>query len=141
MRVARWMLLILLVTLALAACAPGGSDESLAAFVSPQEAQAMLDGDENVVLLDVRTEGEWVNDGHAPEAVLIPLDELEGRVDELDSEATILVICRSGNRSQVGAQILRDQGFAWVSEVEGGMRNWSAQGQEVACEVASCTFQ
>lgn len=141
MRTVRWAVLLWIAGAVLAACAPSGAGGGLPARISPQEAQAMLDGEDNVVLLDVRTEAEWLADGYAPQAILIPLDELDARLGELDRAATILVICRSGNRSQQGAQLLRERGFARVAEVEGGMRNWAAQGLEVACELASCTFQ
>lgn len=129
MRVSRWALMLLVLLIA-AACTPAGG--ALPSVVSPREAQTRLESQENVVLLDVRTPQEWVTDGHAPQAVLIPLDELQARATaELDEAATILVICRSGNRSRPAADLLRQMGFSHVAEVEGGMRNWAAQGLEV----------
>ena len=49
-------------------------------------------------LLDVREQDEWVA-GHAPEAVHIPMTQIQSRVDEVPSERTVHIICRSGGRS------------------------------------------
>lgn len=131
MHVSRWIALLLVLLIA-AGCAPAPAAASLPSSVSPRDAAQRLESEETAVLLDVRTPEEWVTDGHAPGAVLIPLDELESRAAaELDESAAILVICRSGNRSQAAAQWLRQIGFSRVAEVEGGMRNWASQGLDV----------
>lgn len=141
----RWMILGLLVVIAVAAgCAPAPVAveevaEPLPALISPQQASSMLD-DENVVLLDVRTQQEWDIDGHAADALLMPLDQLGQRYTELDQNDTIIVVCRSGNRSQTASQFLREQGFSNVTEVEAGMRNWVAQGLPVECAVETCAL-
>jgi phage shock protein E len=137
MRLSRWMILgLLLLTVVLAGC--GSKGEELPALIGPQDAQSRIDSGDSVVLLDVRTPEEFTQDGRSPDAILIPLDELEARVDELDKDDTIVVICRSGNRSQAAADILRDSGFDHVTEVEGGMRNWIAQGLEYECDTVTC---
>lgn len=143
-RTMRWMVLGLLVVVAVVAgCAPAPvaveEAEPVPALISPQDASSMLD-DENVVLLDVRTQQEWDIDGHAAEALLMPLDQLGQRYSELDKDDTIIVVCRSGNRSQTASQFLRDQGFTRVTEVEAGMRNWVAQGLPVECAVQTCAL-
>jgi rhodanese-related sulfurtransferase len=78
-------------------------------------------------LLDVRTQEEW-DASHVPDATLIPLDQLENRLGELPRDQEIVVICRSGNRSQVGRDILRQAGFNAVTSVSGGIQAWSASG-------------
>ena len=82
----------------------------------------------NILLLDVRTVTEF--DGplsHIAGAVLLPIQELEQRVDELNEhkEKKIIVICRSGNRSQTGTRILISHGFNAVNML-GGMEAWNA---------------
>ncbi|HIN25953.1 MAG TPA: rhodanese-like domain-containing protein [Candidatus Marinimicrobia bacterium] len=82
----------------------------------------------NILLLDVRTVTEF--DGplsHIAGAVLLPIQELEQRVDELNEhkEKEIIVICRSGNRSQTGTRILISHGFNAVNML-GGMEAWNA---------------
>ena len=81
----------------------------------------------NILLLDVRTVTEF--DGplsHIAGAVLLPIQELEQRVDELNEhkEKEIIVICRSGNRSQTGTRILISHGFNAVNML-GGMKAWN----------------
>ncbi|GAB4573151.1 MAG: rhodanese-like domain-containing protein [Anaerolineae bacterium] len=141
----RWAILgLLLVTALVAGCAPAAQTTEatpLPALVSPQDAVSMLEADsEDVVLLDVRTQQEWDIDGHAAQAMLIPLDQLPQRYTELDPNDTIIVVCRSGNRSQTASQFLREQGFSRVTEVERGMRNWVAQGLPVECAVETCAL-
>jgi len=77
--------------------------------------------------LDVRTPEEW-NEIHIPNSILIPLNELENRIDELPRGVEIVVVCRSGNRSQQGREILTQAGFAPVSSMAGGIREWSTLG-------------
>ena len=67
------------------------------------------------IILDVRTQGEWDNDGHAPCAKLIPLDQLEQRLEELRPYNDITVVCRSGGRAGKAVQILKSAGFEDVS--------------------------
>ena len=93
--------------------------------ISVAEAAAKYEA--GVFLLDVRTPDEW-NEVHIPNTTLIPLDELKGRVNELPKGVEIVVVCRSGNRSQEGRDILRQAGFEPVSSMAGGIRDWSSQG-------------
>ncbi len=85
---------------------------------------------EGTFVLDVRTYEEW-DDYHAPNTTLIPLDELPARVNEVPGDQEIVVICRSGNRSQVGRDILRDAGFEQVTSAAGGLKAWSAAGYPI----------
>jgi hydroxyacylglutathione hydrolase len=82
---------------------------------------------EGAFVLDVRTLEEWA-DHHAPDTTLIPLDELEARVNEVPRDQEIVVICRSGNRSQVGRDILLAAGFTDVTSVAGGLTGWKDAG-------------
>lgn len=78
-------------------------------------------------LLDVRTQDEW-DEYHIPGTTLIPLDELESRVDEVPRDQNVVVVCRSGNRSQVGRDILLQAGFTSVTSMDGGVSDWRAAG-------------
>ena len=99
----------------------------LPAFVSVGEAYQMYE--EGTFVLDVRTPEEW-NEFHAPDTTLIPLDELSARVNELPKDQPIVVICRSGNRSQTGRDILLQAGFDATS-VNGGLNEWRDTGYPV----------
>jgi rhodanese-related sulfurtransferase len=97
---------------------------------APQEisvAEAFAKYEQGVFLLDVRTQEEW-EDYHAPNTTLIPLDELADRVNELPKDQEIVVICRSGNRSQEGRDILLDAGFTNVTSMAGGLSDWRSAG-------------
>ena len=85
---------------------------------------------EGTFVLDVRTQEEW-DEYHAPNTTLISLDQLPTRVDELPQDQEIVVICRSGNRSQVGRDILLDAGFDQVTSSAGGLKAWSAAGYPI----------
>lgn len=102
-----------------------GALEALPAEVSVQEAAAMRDA--GAFVLDVREADEWAA-GHIPGATLIPLGELAGRTAEVPSDRDVVVICRSGNRSAQGRDILLGAGFTAVTSVAGGMNDWAAAG-------------
>jgi rhodanese-related sulfurtransferase len=98
---------------------------ALPAEINVDEAFQLVE--EGAFLLDVRTPAEW-DEFHAPQATLIPLDELANRVDEVPQDKDIVVICRSGNRSQVGRDTLLAAGYSRVTSVDGGMNAWAASG-------------
>jgi rhodanese-related sulfurtransferase len=81
-------------------------------------------------VLDVRTQEEW-DDFHAPNTTLIPLDQLASRLNEIPRDKEIVVVCRSGNRSQQGRDILLDAGFPQVTSMQGGLNEWRASGYPV----------
>jgi rhodanese-related sulfurtransferase len=100
------------------------STGTLPASVNVDEAHRMYE--EGTFVLDVRTPEEW-NDFHAPDTTLIPLDELASRVNELPKDQPIVVVCRSGNRSQAGRDILLQAGFNATS-MNGGLTAWRDSG-------------
>lgn len=74
-------------------------------------------------LIDVREPDEW-GEEHIPGARLIPLGQLQQRMDDLDPNAELIMVCRSGRRSQLAAQMLQRAGFGNVSNMAGGMLAW-----------------
>ena len=82
--------------------------------------------DSDTIVLDVRTEEEFYGPlGYIEGAMLIPIDELEDRVSELNSikNEKIYVVCRTGGRSGRGKDFLNSNGFTAVN-VNGGMVAW-----------------
>ena len=92
--------------------------------VDPSAGQAMVEG--GATLLDVRHPEEW-EAGHAPDAVLVPLDQLGDRYTELPTDRAIVVICRSGARSAKATEALVGAGYEAVN-LAGGMKAWVAEG-------------
>ncbi|MGW5603810.1 rhodanese-like domain-containing protein [Streptomyces rochei] len=100
--------------------------------VTVDEARRRTGGDQpEAVLLDVREEPEWTA-GHAPGAVHVPLTELvTGATLPAEAEGRpLVVVCRSGRRSQQAAKLLAEHGARPV-DVEGGMNAWAAAGHPV----------
>lgn len=81
-------------------------------------------------LVDVRTPGEF-SQGHLAGAKLLPLNELAGRLKELDPQKPLIVYCHSGNRSGQALKILLGQGFPDAKHMQGGISAWQRAGLPV----------
>ena len=84
------------------------------------------------VLLDVRENDEWRR-GHAADARHIPMGEVPARVNEIDPQAKLYVICKAGGRSLKVAQYLAGNGYEPVN-VTGGMLAWASAGRPVVTD-------
>lgn len=96
--------------------------------ITVQEAYAKYQ--QGAFFIDVRTLEEW-NEYHAPNTSLVPLDQLPARLNELPRDKEIVVVCRSGNRSQEGREILLNAGFTQVTSMKGGLSEWRANGYPI----------
>jgi rhodanese-related sulfurtransferase len=132
--------------------------------VTAEEAKEILDNDNDVVYIDVRTENEFMN-GHIPNAVNIPVvlpdpatrqmkpnpEFLRVVSAHFPKNKRIIVGCQMGGRSQLAAQILGQEGFEAVSNMQGGFGGardalgrtvalgWSQLGFPVEMEVPAGT--
>lgn len=97
------------------------------AEITPTEFARRRDAGDDVVLLDVREPFE-IAIAAAPGALCIPMAEVPGRLDEIDRQKEIVVLCRSGGRSLQVAAFLRRQGYERVANLSGGILRW---GQEL----------
>jgi rhodanese-related sulfurtransferase len=118
--------LVVLIVYLIASSAGGGAN-GLAREISVDEAYQMYQSGAFVV--DVRTQKEW-DEYHAPNTMLIPLDQLPNRLSEVPKDREILVVCRSGNRSQEGRDILLSAGYNATS-MAGGLKEWFAKGYPI----------
>jgi adenylyltransferase/sulfurtransferase len=92
--------------------------------ITPQELKARLDAGRPPVLLDVREEWE-TRLCRLPDAVHIPIEEIELRVEELNPDDEIIVYCHQGVRSAAVARWLEGLGFRRVRNLAGGLDAWA----------------
>lgn len=95
-----------------------------------EELEKRIEAKENIVILDVRESAEYAFN-HIPNAISIPLGELENRMSELNREDEIFIVCRTGNRSDLAAQKLMDNGFNKVINVVPGMSQWNGKSESL----------
>ena len=106
-------------------CAQQDKDSTM----TVEELRQLMKSDSTLVILDVRTPGELVGSlGKLESVINIPINELQSRVNELAKykDKEIAVICRSGNRSNTGTRILRENGYQ-AKNVLGGMIEYRRQ--------------
>ena len=131
------IILLIAILISLAACnssqgaqAPSKVDLSaLPDTVTPQQVNEIRNHPD-VVVIDVREPWEY-NEGHIPGVKLIPLGTLPNRMNEIPKDKTVILTCRSGNRSGQAFRFLREQGFDNVHNMEGGILAWEKQGLPV----------
>jgi len=120
------LLAAILLSAGLSACTTKPAAGTL--IISAPDAYQLYQDD--VFVLDVRT-SEQYQEGHLPGATLIPLEQLSTRYVELPQNETILVYCRTGNRSLKAVYLLENAGFNRVHSLDRGMNNWIQNGFEV----------
>ena len=115
--------LLISLLLLLIGCGGNAADGSYQQ-ITQEEAKEMMDSQE-VIILDVREQDEYDN-GHIPGAMLLPA----GTIDEAtaadvipEKDSTVLVYCRSGNRSKTASSTLADLGYTNIYEF-GGINTW-----------------
>ena len=97
----------------------------MASRLTFEEAHRFLQLHPEAVLVDVREEAEYIT-GHARDAELLPVDELDAESADLvigPKETPVLVYCRTGRRSREAAQKLEELGYTEVYDM-GGLVGW-----------------
>ena len=115
--------MMLLITIPVSSCSKEIENANYKT-INAEEAKAIIDTEENIVILDVRTKAEF-DDGYIPNAILIPDAKLKEEVEMKipDKDTKILIYCRSGNRSEKSAKILIEMGYNNVFDF-GGIMDW-----------------
>ena len=118
------LLPIFIATLFLVGCAVPAEQEISYRQITMDEAVAMMEKEEDYIILDVRTVAEY-NEKHIPGAINIPNEAIGAdAIPELpDKDQLILVYCRSGNRSKQASEKLATLGYTNIVEF-GGINNW-----------------
>jgi phage shock protein E len=112
-------------------------------LISQADVLARLDKrDPSLVVLDVRTAAEFAA-GHVPGARNVPHDQLATRLAELEPlrDKDVVLYCRSGRRSQLAGDVLRNAGFAKLLHLDGDYLAWEAQQRPVEREAAPAPAQ
>lgn len=94
--------------------------------LSVSELKSMMERHDRVQVIDVRSPGEYAS-GHIPGAMNLPLEELEARLDDIERNAPVVLVCRSGRRSGLACETLnphRDR----VMSLDGGVESWTQSG-------------
>ena len=133
-----WKLLLPLLVLALALVACGGqagaadvaaTEVNLDELPREVDVQTVFDiqGAEDVYVLDVREQYEY-DEKHIPNVTLLPMSEIQSRLDEIPTDKEVIITCRSGNRSGQVTQFLEENGFDNVHNMQGGIVAWEEAG-------------
>ena len=123
----RKLIPFLLSLVLLAGCAAPAEQEANYRQIGMEEAIAMMEEENNYMILDVRTPEEFA-DKHIPGAINIPNETIgTEEIPELpDKEQLILVYCRSGNRSKQASEKLVALGYTNIVEF-GGINDWPGE--------------
>ncbi|OPA78535.1 sulfurtransferase [Paenibacillus selenitireducens] len=92
--------------------------------IQPEEIKARLERGESLNMIDVR-EPEEVALGMIPGAIHIPLGQIPERLEEIEQTGEIIMICRSGYRSERACEYMTQLGIQGLKNMEGGMLAWS----------------
>jgi len=96
--------------------------------IEPADLETALAADSAPLLLDVRTPEEF-GSGHIPGALLIPIDELPERLDELAAfkERGVITYCERGTRATRALELLESAGFQNLRLLAGSMSRWRGE--------------
>jgi len=102
----------------------GSAKEIVSMEIKPEEAKARIDKGEKIIVLDVRTEEEYM-EKHIPNSILIPVESIDKDAPAKlsDKNATIFVYCKSGRRSAIAVEVLTLMGYSNVYDL-GGLDHW-----------------
>lgn len=94
-------------------------------FIAIEEAATLVD--QGALVVDVRTRSEWI-EGHAEDSLHLPLHELPQRLEELPRDRVLLMVCRSGARSEQATAFLLSMGYERVFNLGPWQRHPRHQG-------------
>ena len=105
---------------------PQWTKEQVYGNVSAEQAKTVLYNNADLIVLDVRTEGEYKS-RKIDKAINIDYNapDFREQLQKLDKNNTYLVYCRSGARSNAAMEIMKAEGFMFLYHLEGGILSWS----------------
>lgn len=105
-------------------CSSEETEEKLYPHIASNEQLQEAMKAQDILLVDVREAAEFAFE-HIPGAKSIPFGQLEKTCEALPKDETIYVVCRTGNRSDMAARLLKEKGFEDVLNVVPGMSDWT----------------
>ncbi|MDH4122231.1 MAG: rhodanese-like domain-containing protein [Deltaproteobacteria bacterium] len=105
---------------AVSACTPSPDE------ITPAQLRAALDQGQQLVVVDVREDGEWAG-GHMRAARSVPLSRMSGTLDGVDKGAAVVLYCRSGKRSMRALEMMKGAGYTNVKSLAGGISAWQSE--------------
>ena len=100
---------------------------SIKELEAPELAQRLDDQPEDIHVIDVREMNEFTA-GSMPGAKAMPMASIPVRMDELQQDKDLIIVCRSGARSAQVCMFLQQQGFDKVFNLRGGLMSWARLG-------------
>jgi adenylyltransferase/sulfurtransferase len=94
--------------------------------ITPTEVHSKLSNGDEIVVIDVREPHEW-SAGHIAQATHIRLSELPQRLAEIPRDREVVMVCRSGGRSENARRFLAQSGYTQVKNMVGGMMRWARE--------------
>jgi len=126
----KYKILLLFSFIALTTSCQTTSKDSTVKLIDNEELKTLLKKD-NVQFVDVRTKAEY-REKHIKGAENIVYDnDFEQKLDQFDKHKLIVVYCRSGRRSAASAEILEQDGFKEIYNLDGGILKWMKEGNAV----------
>lgn len=101
------------------------------AWIETNELQRQMTVGAALTIIDVRGPDEFIGDlGHIPGAVNIPVGDIPNRLIEIKAlgDKPVIMVCKTDKRSARAAELLRDENFADVRVLRGGMKRWNRHG-------------
>ena len=119
---------LILVSTLLGGCSTGQNQTLGAQTIKElnlQEAENLINNDDNLTVIDVRTPQEYAT-GHLPQSINLDLrsQTFNEELGKLDKNKAYLVYCQSGNRSQKALDTMKELGFKEVYNLSGGITQW-----------------
>jgi rhodanese-related sulfurtransferase len=102
-------------------------------MITQAELTQMINEEKDLLLIDVRTEGEYTQ-GHLPGAIVIPYDEFDLRYKEIleYQDREVVLYCHTGGMGDFAGKVLLKKGFTNVKNLDGGIYGWINSGGKIA---------
>ncbi|UTR11551.1 rhodanese-like domain-containing protein [Evansella sp. LMS18] len=121
-----WPVLIIALFLAGAGAYKASMTEDIEQINTAQLAELLEEDREGLYFVDVREAHEF-EEGHINGMVNVPLSSLTDNYAAIPEDKKVVIICRSGSRSLQAANILKESGYSNITNVTGGMQQWSGE--------------